>query len=156
MDITTITTALKSLKLASDIIVKAQKINTQIELGTKITELQGIVTSISSDLLKANLEIQKLQDEKSKIEKKLIDYENWGKEKTKYESKQLTSGTFIYAIKKPKNPTEEKMWFCAKCFNDKQISILQPKVDDHFCPLCKTLYRTHTSSGWGASSIIYE
>ena len=144
MDIVSFTSALTGLKTAIDIIKTTSKIDTQYEFMNKISELQKIISSVTTDLLLAHSEMEKLHYKYSQIEKELNQYKNWETKKANYEPKILPPGTTVYITKKPQNSIEENMWFCANCYQNKHICILQAK--DRIYNTSKIYYCTQCNS----------
>ena len=71
--------------------------------------------------------------EKETLEKQLKDIENWQKEASRYELKELASGVYIYGIKKTTQSSEPLHYLCTNCFDTKRHkSILQRTQQDVF------------------------
>lgn len=80
--------------------------------------------------------------EKEELIKKLMQFEQWEKTKTKYELKEIRTGRFAYAPKESQQSEEPCHWLCTQCWEDGKKSILQETQSDYntidyVCPRCK-------------------
>ena len=130
---TTILNASKALKglLESVEDAKARKI---------ISEVQGQFIEIQSELLAIQANYQALAEAKRGVEAKLVTYEKWDSEASRYELKEIASGIVVYVLKSDNAHGEPSHWLCPACFQESKKSILQkPRVDylDYKCPRCQ-------------------
>ena len=94
------------------------------------------------------------------LNKKLAEYDQWEKEKTKYVLRQLPSGGFVYALDPAQKPSDPPHWICAHCYQDHCKSILQTagietgeRTHLWVCPRCKTRIIHHGE--WPSTFKVY-
>ncbi|HEY5043695.1 MAG TPA: hypothetical protein VIK53_17110 [Verrucomicrobiae bacterium] len=112
-----------------------------IQLGSIVLDLQAEMNVIQSDY-------QNVLRTRDDLEKKLIEQENWNKERARYQLKQVGSSLwgfgspFVYALKPGQDAGEPNHWLCARCYNDNKKRILQPLPGDVWaCPECGVTIR---------------
>jgi hypothetical protein len=128
-----------SLKTAFDLLKGIRKITQDMEITEKVVELQSVIISLQANILSMQAEHEELLNLKTDLEKKLMEYEKWDKEKTNYALTEISAGVFVYSRKKDQKPSEPDHWLCTKCFEDKRKSILQSRSSSlYFCPQCGT------------------
>jgi hypothetical protein len=94
-------------------------------LREKAIESQAAIISVQSAMLALQSQYQSLLDEKAELEKRLIEIEDWKAEASKYSLKEVGPGAFVYMLKADVDTTTPSHWLCARCYEDKQKSILQ-------------------------------
>ena len=64
---------------------------------------------------------------KEDLEKKLVEQENWDKDRARYHLARVGGGwnAFVYALKERKPAIEPAHWLCAHCYEEKKKSIFQ-------------------------------
>jgi hypothetical protein len=90
----------------------------------------------------------------SALEEKLASFEAWSTEQGRYELKDVGAGSLAYVIKESVRGAEPVHQLCARCFQHREKSILQPRQtqteDRLFCPECKTEIKV-ADLPWNAS-----
>lgn len=139
-----LTTALQSLKVASDIVNGFSALKTEVAINAKAIELQNIILSLQNQLSSFRYSYDQIIQEKSNLEKKIMGMESWESTKQKYILKEINPGVFTFVHKISEDATSDKHWLCANCFNaDHKESILQNhntgNTFNHIysCPRCK-------------------
>jgi hypothetical protein len=78
----------------------------------------------------------------SALEEKVASFEAWSAEQRRYELKDVGAGSLAYVIKEAECGAEPLHHLCARCFQHREKSILQPRQTQTenrlFCPECKT------------------
>jgi hypothetical protein len=73
------------------------------------------------------------------LEQKIKEYDNWNIIQNKYVLKKVGIAIFVYSLK-DESSKEPNHWICAKCFNEKKVSISQRRFPDlgiFDCHICK-------------------
>lgn len=144
-----ITAAFTGLKMSADAVKTAAKLHNQVEIDLRSSELMDKIWNLNSIMLSLIDRCSMLENEKTELKKKIMNYENWENEASRYELKEIDSGVFVYSLKHQQNPSEPHHFLCEKCFNDKKKSILHRTSDtndetiDFYCQSCKSEYSTH-------------
>ncbi len=140
-----ITTALASLKAASDIIKGFNALQLEVAVKEKSTELFNIIISLQSNILSMQSEYSELLTSKSNIEKELLELKNNISDKSKYILVEIAPGILAYTPKETSNSFEPKHYLCQNCYDTKnQKSVLQRKYAEHkdlICNSCKSTFR---------------
>jgi len=147
MDITTISGAIGSLKLASDIAKTLIEAKSVSEIQGKVIELQSAILAAQSSAFAAQSEqalaIQKVRE----LEEQITSIKAWEAQKERY---QLTSpwgnATTMYALKEAMSNGEPPHYICTKCYEDGKRMILQVISGDGYekysCPSCKAQFKS--------------
>ena len=147
VDIPTLTAAATGIQKALEIINTAYEMTTQGRVKDKISELQNIISSIATDNLVVQSYIHEQQNTITKLETKLAQYRKWDETQSQYIPKKFPPDITVYVKEMPLNSTEKLMWFCANCYQNRHLSILQTKSDPYrvdvlyYCPNCKNELR---------------
>lgn len=139
MDFGTISVAISSLKAATDLTKGILSISKQVAVQEKVIELQSVILSINSELLSIQNEYSQVLIKMNSLEQKLKEYDDWKIVQEKYALKKVGIDIFVYSLKEDKG-TEPNHWLCAKCFNEKKVSIFQRRFPDlgiFDCHTCK-------------------
>jgi rubrerythrin len=115
----------------------------EVKVNEVAIQLQGIVLDLQSEMMMIQSDYQNILRSKEDLEKKLVEQENWDKERTRYHLKNVGTGLtgFVYALNKSEPSIEPPHWICPNCYEDKKKSILQftRKMPSSWnCPRCKT------------------
>jgi hypothetical protein len=109
--------ALTSIKNAADL----AKILLEIRDITKIREvsadLLGQIASAQSLTLATQRDQSALIAEIDDLKKKIVQFENWEREKARYELESLPPGVLVYRIKEAERGAEPAHKICANCYN---------------------------------------
>ena len=126
MDFTSVSAAVTSANTLINIAKTMFDVAKQKGFTEHISKFQDELITLQSKLLAAQQEQSELIQIKNKIEKKLIEYENWKNIKSQYELKELAPQVYVYSMKKDIKNTEPMHWLCCKCFDiNHKKSILQ-------------------------------
>ena len=113
-------------------------------LHAKIVEMNGIILSVQSSALKAQAEQSALVERERKLKERLLKFENWETEKSRYELHQMGDGGFAYRLRPEEiEKGEPPYYICANCYEDRKKSILQFSgykngLRRSTCPSCKS------------------
>jgi Zn finger protein HypA/HybF involved in hydrogenase expression len=148
MDISIIQGTVSSLKLAGDIAKSFLNLKTISEVQGKVIELQSVILSAQSSALEAQSHESAMIEQIRNLKEEIARVKAWEKEKQRYKLISPWSGTVLYALKKESSASEPAHWICAKCYEDRRKSILNPQkkvVGRYFsyvfvCPTCKSEY----------------
>lgn len=140
-----ITTALASLKAATDIIKGFNALQLEAAVKEKSTELFNIIISLQSNILSMQSEYSELLTSKNNIEKELSELKNTILEKSKYILVEIAPGILAYTQKEIDKSSGPKHFLCQNCFDTKNYkSVLQRKYaeyNDLICNSCKSTFR---------------
>jgi hypothetical protein len=125
-----IAAAWSSTVAISKAIASALKTVKDAETKKAIAGIQDSLLDVQSKLLTAQSQYEALAEVKRELEQKIMQYEKWDSESTRYELKELAAGIFVYALKPDETRGEPLHWLCPNCFQQRQKSILEkPGVD---------------------------
>jgi Zn finger protein HypA/HybF involved in hydrogenase expression len=107
------------------------------------------VIELQEKLLTAQEAQSALTERISELEKQVAAFETWDTDKKEYEMQALTSGTIAYALKMDAQATKPAHYICARCYEHRKRSPLQPvptsltvqlnNIPNKLrCPECKT------------------
>jgi DNA repair exonuclease SbcCD ATPase subunit len=124
-----ITSALSSLKVASDIIKGFNSLKVEATVKEKSTELLNIIISLQHSIFSLQSEYEKLSKLKSALEDELQKLKEWDSIKNKFILKEVAPDTIAYVHKDSSEAASDKHWLCANCFDNEKIeSIYQIKI----------------------------
>ena len=144
--ISSIPAGLAGIKSLIDIVGMIRRANNLAEVNEQANKFTAVITDIQSELVSQLMTNAALIAQKADLEKKLTDLENWEREKERYELAQPARGVFAYVEKSGVQPRQQAMFICARCYNQREASILQNtsrqhgRTSIHMCPSCKTEY----------------
>ena len=150
-DISAIASAVSAFKAAKDIGESMIGLRDAAAFQAKLLEFQ-------SKLIDANNAVFAAQDERSlllqrvrELEEQVAELKTWTTKQERYELKNVGYSAFAYVLKKEERGTKPPHWVCAKCFEDKHISILQYVLykgqgQIWTCPSCKSTIQPGTGS----------
>jgi len=106
--------------------------------------LQRLLT-VESEALSLHNEYSIVLQQKSDLEKRLLEFEKWDDTASQYSLKKLVARSFVYVPNETNKAPKPMHYLCAKCYGDRKKSILQTIYvgtggDRLFCPECKTRY----------------
>ncbi|WP_420565848.1 hypothetical protein [Thalassobaculum sp.] len=136
--------ALASLKTAFDIAKGLQELKREGDIKQAISEIQGALMDAQSRALDAQARETALVEEINRLKTQIAGFEDWEREKKRYELYEPTGGVHTYALKDRPAGGEHPMQFCPNCYHQRQISILQfekmgaPRAELLVCPRCGT------------------
>jgi len=147
-----ISTLISSSKTAYDIAKGLASVYTDDKVRERTSELVGVLLAVQSDALAVNAQHQELLQEKYKLEKKILEFEEWSATKNNYELKEMAPGVPAYLRKKTEGASDPTIWICPYCYGKKEESFLQLEYYTEeaglcFCPRCKTKFE------WGEVGI---
>lgn len=141
--------AFSAIKMTASALKSAIKLHQQVEIDLKASELLEKIDSLSvtiMELYEKNLELIK---EKAELEKKVVNNEQWEKEKTKYKLYELDTEIYVYAYQKSNNNTDPMHYVCKKCMEDGKKSVLDFIHENsdgskkYHCNRCDVSFSTH-------------
>jgi predicted nuclease with TOPRIM domain len=116
-------------------------------------EFQGKIIDAQSALMTLQQERSTLLERIGQLEAEVAQLKAWETEKQRYELKQWEPhGIFAYAVKEDARGAEPEHWICPDCYQNRQISILQPVVrfpgraEVRICQQCG--WEAYTRGGW--------
>jgi hypothetical protein len=142
-DMTTIASAVSSLKAAGDIAKTLLELRDTAAFKEKAIELQAAILAAQTSALAAHSDQFGLLDRIRGLEKQVADFEGWAKEQQRYLLKDFGGETFAYVLREDQRGDEPMHRLCAACFTDGRKSILQFRFhnamgqDVYNCPRCQ-------------------
>jgi hypothetical protein len=125
VDITAIASAANGFKVAIDLAKGIQALNTSTEVRQKTSELLDAVVDARFKLLEASDTQAALLEHVKELEQQITDFENWNREKERYQLKDIDRGAFAYVHKPGMENGEPPIWLCQTCFEKRHKSPLQ-------------------------------
>jgi hypothetical protein len=111
---------------------------------TTLADVKGTVVELKEKILAARESQLATLKEIDELKRKVMEVEDWEAQKKRYEPMQFEPGVTVYALKNNMAPGEPVHHACPRCFQKKEISILQRTAKTsygryvHFCPACNT------------------
>jgi DNA-directed RNA polymerase subunit RPC12/RpoP len=141
MPLSEITTAIASIKTASDIAKTLLAMNKDAAINEKATELYGIIFSLHKDLLTLQSEYSALLKLKGDLEEQLNQFNIWSKTESQYKLLEASKGIFVRVSINSSQTQEPIHWLCTNCWEDKKKSIYQFTAESsthtmYRCPRC--------------------
>ncbi len=138
---TTLLTGIKTVMEIVDGLKSSHDADTVMKAQSEVFEQ---LFTIRAKALALQEEHLVLLNEKEELVKKLMEFEQWEKTKSKYELKQIIRGIFVYSLKNSQQSEEPLHWLCPNCWKDSKDSILQAEFDNgdeakYFCPKCNKI-----------------
>ncbi len=119
---------------------KALQHATQVEAKAVAAELVDRIVDLQAKLLAAQAQMEELDRARQEAQHKLVEKEEWEREKQRYELRELAPGILVRAPKEPKPPGEPDHYLCPHCFDENRKSLLQRPSTGH------TNYKCHRCS----------
>jgi hypothetical protein len=149
MDVGTISAAVTSLRVASDIAKGLISLHTMTEVQSKAIELNQAIIDAQHRIFEANASQTALIDRIRELEGQVARMKDWDAQKQRYKLKHPQNGGLVYALQKAMSNSEPPHYICTSCFERGERSILQevlPKKDEYSaawgCSRCKALAPT--------------
>ncbi len=141
-DITAISAALASFKVAKDIAQAMIGLRDAAAFRSKMIEFQSAILDAQSAAFSANEERTALIAQIEALKKRIAEIEAWEAEKQRYELQEIAPRMFVYVLKPETKGTEPSHWICPSCYQKCQKAILQGFHSatfgwSHTCPACK-------------------
>jgi predicted RNA-binding Zn-ribbon protein involved in translation (DUF1610 family) len=134
MDISTITTALSSLKIAKDAFTFLLDTKIEADARSKVIEaLQGL-DEAQDQLFQLRGELFRLQTENKELKDALFEKNEWKQKILNYELVETSGGAVVY-----KSKAGTQHYACPSCIERNEIHILQDRrvmSGDFDCPGC--------------------
>lgn len=130
MDVAAIGGAVSGLKAALDIGKGIQALNTSTEVRQKTSDLLDALLDARMKLIEAADTQSALLKRVEELEQKIAGFEDWNREKERYELKAVDSGAFAYVHKPGMRGNEAAVWFCQTCFENRHRSAYQFRAQD--------------------------
>ncbi|MCJ2033046.1 hypothetical protein [Methylobacterium sp. J-068] len=156
VDIAAISGLTSSLKATSDIAKAMLGIRDELLIREKAVELNAQVMTAQSSALAAQAAQAELVERVRQLEQKVVELEDWEREKCRYQLAEIATGVFAYATKPGMEDGEPPHRICARCYQDGRKSILQgisrtknwTKLDLLVCHVCdaEIVLASHTIS----------
>ena len=134
-----ITVAWQTTVAISKAITNAVKTAKDVETKEAIAGIQDSLLDVQSKLLAAQSQYEALAEVKRQLEQKLMQYEKWDAEATRYKLQEIVKGIFVYVLQADHASGEPIHWLCPNCFQKREKSILtKPGVDyiNYKCHRC--------------------
>lgn len=135
--------ALSSLKSASDLAKSLIELRDIAKVSELSIELNGKIAAAQQLALSAQQEQAALIGQIGNLEKQIVEFENWEREKQRYVLHDHGSGTFAYVLKDGMENGEPPHKICANCCQKGEKSILQFQHNSsngqtcYRCPNCE-------------------
>lgn len=144
-------TIMGSVKTAIDLAKTVKDVASDTNLKIETRDLYDSMISLQNIIFSLQSENQSLLNSKYELEKKLMEFEGWEKEKAKYKLIEIGKGVVTYAFDTSQDPSIPSHYICKNCYNDRTASILDPvymhsEGSRYSCPRCKTEFSTHVDA----------
>ena len=140
-----------SVKTVIDLAKTVKDVASDTDLKIKTGDLYDSMISLQNVIFSLQSENQSLLNSKYELEKKLVEFESWEKEKTKYKLIEISKGVVTYTYDTSQDPSMPSHYICKNCYNDRTASILNPvfissEGSQYICPRCKAELNTHVEN----------
>ena len=140
---TEISAAVASAKTALEIAKAAHGLANYNELVSAVAEVNAKLVDATVVTL-ASLEKQSaLASEIAELKEKLKAVENWESQMNGYRLYAFQTGALAYALQPSMEQGEPLHYLCTTCVSQRQQTILQPKNNLLYCPVCKNHISIH-------------
>lgn len=152
-DMTAISGLLSSLKVSTDLTKSMLGIRDAQLVREKAVELTAEIMSAQASAMTAQAAQSELADRVRDLEKKIVELENWNREKQRYGLTEIATGVFAYAVKLEEQGSEPAHHICAGCYQNGRKSVLQKEMRNPgrnallICHACKAELITAGSRG---------
>jgi hypothetical protein len=116
--------ALTSLKSASDLAKSLLELRDATKIGHVTLELQGKIAAAQQLALAAQQEQAALISKIDELKKTIVEFEDWDREKKRYQMESLPPGILMYRLKEGAENGEPPHKICADCYNKGKKSFL--------------------------------
>src|SRR5450432_1919454 len=123
--ISEIAATLSALKTAKDFTKAVMDSKVSTALREQAVEFQFAIIETQTAIIGIQSQYQLLLQEKDALKKQLIDIEQWNVDAADYELSEIHTGVFAYVFKPNEGSTTPPHWLCAKCYQNKEKSIIQ-------------------------------
>lgn len=130
VDATAIVSAANGFKAVVDIAKGIQSLNTSTEVRQKTSDLLDAVLDARFKLMEAADTQSALLERIKDLEQKIAGFEDWNREKERYQLKAIDRGAFAYMHKPGMENGEPAIWLCQTCFEKRHKSPLQFRAQD--------------------------
>ncbi|MGA9365005.1 MAG: hypothetical protein WBW16_11635 [Bacteroidota bacterium] len=142
MPLSEISTAIASIKVASDIARGIISLNKDVAVNEKAAELVGVIISLQNAMMSMQSDYATLLKAKDDLQHRISEYDDSAKVQLQYKLEEIHRGVFVYSLKAPA-PDHPQHWLCTKCWEDRKKSILQASYHHesaaaYTCPRCNT------------------
>lgn len=147
--------AYAGIKTAAEYVKSLMKLNNDVKVNQVAIKLQQAILDLQFTLSEIQSKYQDLAEVKRETEQKLLAYEKWESEASRYELKEVASGIFVYSLKPSDAKDEPLHWLCPNCFQTREKSILGKSAVDYLqykCVRC-TFKITPTSFSYPKTDI---
>lgn len=136
--------AITAVKNALDIVRSVRGSNDAAKLKAAINDLTINLSDALTEILSLQQQVAACEEAKRKIEAKQAQTDSWPEKAAGYVRKQSRGGAFVYVEKNPGEGNSSGPSFCAHCFEEKKISVLQPLgiMGMSKCPTCASHVKT--------------
>lgn len=125
VDVSGITAAFQSLKVAGDILQSMVGLKVATEVQGQVWELQRVIMSAQGEVLLSQSAQATLVEQIGTLEKEIARLKAWDGEKERYQLTAPGTGAVTYALKEEARISEPPHWLCVKCYGDHRKSYLQ-------------------------------
>lgn len=138
MDLSVIAGAYQGVKAVKDAISDLIDAKASESAKDKVAAIKDQLGGVQDTLFTLRETLGSLQDENDRLRTELAEVESWSKRAAQYELTQAGGGAFVYRfIGQPQH------FACPRCFESKEIHILQPTK--HYsgqfpCPKCEKTF----------------
>jgi hypothetical protein len=98
------------------------------KIHAKAIELQAVILDAQSQAMNAQTTALAQISEIRELKERIVQMENWEREKQRYELKELKPGVFAYALKPDMSNGEPAHNICAQCYQSGVKAPLQAEV----------------------------
>jgi rubredoxin len=148
-----IATGLSGIKTALDILKGAKDLK-GVAVATQIQGLQSALLDAQNGLFAASqahaMDVERIRA----LEAEVRGFEEWDREKARYQLQAVRPGSFAYALKPDASSSEPPHWLCPTCYQQRKKSLLQKGEFDAgsygylwACPSCKTAIKVGSDFG---------
>lgn len=136
-------TIISPLNAAGESLQKLIEVRDLAKFGDTFRKMHEEVLAAMQGAIAAQTREAALLERVGQLEKEIVRFETWEREKNRYERRNVGFGAFAYVLKKAERGTEAPHWACTNCYEHGKIITLQyGRLKDRGpavwrCPSCK-------------------
>jgi hypothetical protein len=130
-----ISMAIASVRAMGDIFKGLVSLHIDSQVKEGIIKAQNETLQLQSHMFDILAKFEQLTAENRELKEKLKEKEDWTVTAAKYRADRIPYGKVVYRLREPRDDFEMSSEFCAFCFGNKKIVLLQ----NRYCHECKLL-----------------
>jgi len=131
MAITETTALISGIKGTIDIVKGLKAAYDAHTITQAQTELLQKLLALQMDALAVQEKQSAILNERDQLLKQVAEYENWSEVEKQHHIEEIHPQIYVYVANKPTTSLKTQPWYCANCFSQRQMSVLQSTENSH-------------------------